>query len=192
KGTPLPTPAPRLLLALPATIALAVTLAACSSDTPGTPLPEDTTTQATSSTARTSPRTTSKPAKPDSPLAAIDSCTLMPDALKTQLKLVDERTDNTGGARACLWNDTESDYTVAIGIRDTQGIGEFDTSLGAATDTTIGGRPAKLQRARGDACVIAISVTDRARVDVTTIANSHEQGCQIGTQVAETVAAQLP
>ncbi|WP_139190619.1 DUF3558 domain-containing protein [Actinokineospora iranica] len=189
----MPTPAPRLLLALPATIALAVTLAACSSDTPGTPLPEDTTTQATSSTARTSPRTTSKPAKPDSPLAHADPCTLIPDTLKTQLKLVKERNDDTSSARGCLWSHAESDYTVGITIRNTQGVSEFDTSLGAATDITIGGRPAKLQRARGDACVIAVSVTDTARVDVITVANSgHEQGCPISTQVAEVVAAQLP
>ncbi|WP_175483104.1 DUF3558 domain-containing protein [Actinokineospora iranica] len=173
-------------------IALTATLAACSSDTPGTPLPEDTTTQATS-TSRTSPRTTSKPAKPASPLADTDPCTLIPDTLKTQLKLVKERDSDTSSARGCVWDDTESDYTVGITIRNTQGIGEFDTSLGAATDITIGGRPAKLQRARGGACVIAVSVTDTARVDVTGVANSgHEQGCQIGTQVAEAVAAQLP
>src|SRR5256885_812625 len=132
---------------------MAAGLSACAGSTSGTAVPQPTA-SATQQPSNTDTGTTSTTAsKPSSPVADADPCTLLPQSLKTQLKLGSERKNDLGGARGCRWDDADSTFTVDIGIRDTQGIGEFDTSHGAVTDTTIGGHSAKLQRSVTGSCV---------------------------------------
>lgn len=124
-------------------------------------------------------------------LSEIDPCRLITRNESTAFGITGARSGTGQGARYCKYTTTNGEYE--IDIRERQGLDEFDTSLGAAVDTRIGGRPAKRQEASTGSCGIAVGITATSRVDIvhTTLSANSAEACPGDRQVAELVASKI-
>jgi uncharacterized protein DUF3558 len=178
------------LVVLPV-LAAALALAACTSQTPGTGTPVTSSTGGDTSTASTGAN--------GSGLAAIQPCDLLDSGVVSQNGLHDNGPSTDSGARSCGWQkptgiDTPG-YSIGVDIRDNQGVGDLATSGFAISDDPVGRHQAKLAKeTNGDGCLVAISVTDSSRVDVTanTSAGDVDAACTLANQYAKLVEPKLP
>lgn len=101
-----------------------------------------------------------------------------------------------GGARLCsfqkqLASASDKGLTVSIGIRDTQGISSVNDVGGGKESTSVNGRDAV--KAMGTrACLVALGVGDKARVDVSITSDSTAEACAAADKIAAVVEPKLP
>jgi hypothetical protein len=101
-----------------------------------------------------------------------------------------------GGARACsflrkLESASDKGLTVSIGIRDTQGISSVNDPGGGKESASVNGRDAV--KAKGtSACLVALGVGDKARVDVSVTSDSTDEACAAADKIAGVVEPKLP
>ena len=169
-------------------------LAGCTNSSTGSPLPTSSTEDG--QTVSSGPSTSTENAAVK--LAAIDPCSLLTQAQLDQHGLRKQSSGNVAGARDCAWNrrvdeNGKGGFTVGPAIWDHQGLKDINTDGQIVTDTpTIGKHQARqAKQANGDACFVAIGVTDSSRVDVVA-SGDPGQGCVLANQFAKLIEPQLP
>jgi Protein of unknown function (DUF3558) len=188
-----------LLLASLVTI-LAATAVGCSDDsTLGNPMPEQTSSGASSAGVSTSTRPSAtgsgSAGSVNGPLGNIDPCSLLADSAASGLGLGQGKPHQVSGssARLCRWQASGS-YTVGVVIYDSQGLKDL-----VGTDRTDLPAIGKHQTVRyvgadNSVCVVAFGITDSSRVDVQAADNrgDMDKACDAAIQVAQRVEPQLP
>ena len=165
----------------------------CTSTSTGSPLPNDPTgTEQTLS----SPATSVGDAAAD--LAAIDPCTLLTQAQLDQFGLHKRDSGDLAGARQCTWGravdrNGKGGFVVGPAIWDNQGLKDINTDGQIVTDVmTVGKHQARqAKQINGNACFVAIGVTDSSRVDVV-VAGSPDESCKLANEFAKLIEPQLP
>lgn len=188
----------RLLMLTPLLAALMAGASACNSatqgqarplpvasmpDSPDTGGPSEQPSTTTSSGQRNTGRGT---------LAEIDACklTTQQEGQKYQINRVERL--NLGGARACEYYTADSEFVLTLGIRENQGITDFNKDYGKITDTKVSNYPAKQQVSAGGACLTAIGFTESSSVDVIVSANGkQERACELSREFAALVASKV-
>ncbi|MGH3623401.1 MAG: DUF3558 family protein [Sciscionella sp.] len=190
----------RLLIATPLLAGLLAGATACNSAAQGQAQPQPVV------STPTSPNTVSPSKQPSTTassssqrhsgrgrLTDIDACKLITqqEGQKYQINRV-ERVD-LGGARGCFYYTADSEFVLGTGIRERQGIDEFNEDYGKATNTRVGSYPAKQQIAVGGGCVTAIGFTESSRIDVDLSAAGVDQdrACQLSREFAVLVASKV-
>ncbi len=175
-------------LALPLLVAAIVGLSACSSQRPGSP-----TAAASSTTGSPSSRAGADP------LASVDPCSLITSAELASNGLQPGKIVNAPGARACSWNRpddgaTIDGYLIQIAIYDTAGLDQLNTSVGTASDYSVGKYQGKLLRYKaGLTCTVALGITSTSRIDIDVITStSVDQSCTLVERVAPAVVSHFP
>ncbi|WP_218151700.1 DUF3558 domain-containing protein [Amycolatopsis arida] len=141
-----------------------------------------------------SPTSASSPsAGGDTSAAGLDPCGLLDPAELAEFGTFSAgRPVNQGGARGCDWIADRGPYAglgVGVDIRDAQGVDEVN-DLGDGVQTgDINERPAAQTSTLG-ACIIALSLGENARADVSV--NAGERSCEIADKVAGIVEPKLP
>lgn len=142
---------------------------------------------------------TSVPA--EAPTTQLDACSLLSSAeLKEIGNFKDGEVLDTGGARGCSWNMSESikfkyRFSIDVAVRDRQGIKDANDAGGGIQKGKMGsGRKAVLiPTTRLGGCILALAVGETSRVDIA--ANGVEdskKACDIASQVADIVDPKLP
>jgi hypothetical protein len=131
-------------------------------------------------------------------LAAIDPCTLLTQAQLDQYGLSKRDSGSLAGARQCTWGrmvdaNGKGGYAVGPAIWDHQGLKDINTDGQIVTDgLSVGKHPARqAKQANGNACFVAIGVTESSRVDVV-VAGSPDEACGLANQFAKLIEPQLP
>jgi len=175
--------------------AAAFGLAGCSSSEAGNPVPSA---GVPSSSSDSGPA----PSTPSTGSSAVDTTSIQPCSLLDVSALAEYGTftgpteRELGGARGCsfqkqLASASDKGLTVSIGIRDTQGISSVNDPGGGKEPTSVNGRDAV--KAMGTrACLVALGVGDKARVDVSVTSDSTEEACAAADKIAGVVEPKLP
>jgi hypothetical protein len=179
------------MLALPFIAAAIVGVSACSSQNPGSPVANDSSTSSTP--------TSSGQAGDASPLASVDPCSLITQAEVTNSQLQPGTTIPAPGGRACRWERpddgaTIDGYVLQIVIYDKAGIDQLRTAGGTVTDTSVGKYQGKLfQDTPLSFCIVSLGTSTDSRIDVEV--NSRvgmQQSCTVVNQVAPAVVSHFP
>ncbi|WP_410664458.1 DUF3558 family protein [Amycolatopsis sp. lyj-84] len=171
------------LIALPA---LLLTLAGCTSEKPGNPTPS---TPVPSSSDQSSGTT------PQDAFADLKACDLL-EPIASSLGFDPPAAESYESDNGC--GSSKPRYgTVAFYLVPNAGIADLKTDTGQINQTTIAGRKAvELPGSAGKgACLIGISVTEKARATVNLgLSNSGttEQACADARSIAEQLAPKLP
>ncbi|SDD19890.1 DUF3558 domain-containing protein [Actinokineospora iranica] len=180
-----------------AVFTLLLTVAACSTDTPGTPVPGASTFPTDTTTAPKRPTsTTTKPA--DSPLADIDPCDLLTEEGKTQLGVSGPgEPDDTGSGRNCVWRlrGPERTFIFDAGVNDKYGLNDLPSDLNNKDLPPIGGRKAvqtNLSAGPGT-CTVHMFVTESTRASALVVAGDDQaKSCELALQMAQLIEPRLP
>ncbi|PPK61342.1 DUF3558 domain-containing protein [Actinokineospora auranticolor] len=173
--------------------AVAVTVPACSSTTPGTPL----------ASAASTPPTTTSTGQPSEQgggtLADLDPCSdMLTSAAKSDLGITDKgKPDDVGPARGCKWLVRGPEYTLilSVGLYDALGIDDLPDDINNKPLPDINGRKAvqsHLSTSGGD-CAVTIAVTKTTRASANAVAGvDRAKACQLAGKIAELIEPQLP
>lgn len=174
---------------LPAGLAVLLSVAACSSSTPGAG-----TAGAPTSSVASAPSSTS-----GASLAAVQPCDLLTGAEVSQRHLTSDGPTSGNGARSCSWSDDTYDgglgYELGVDIRDSQGLSDYNSAGFSVSDSMIGRHQAILAKGTDDdLCDITIGVTQTSRVDISvnTGAADVNRSCTLVKQFAQLIEAKLP
>jgi hypothetical protein len=171
-------------------LALLAVLSGCATSTEGSPLP---TTSTASSTTGNPVGDVDAAAK----LAAMDPCSLLSQAQIDQYGLRKKDEGNLVGARQCTWSHPSDEhakggYAIGPAIWDHQGLRDINTKGYTVADQSIGRHQARqAQQTLGDACFVAIGVTESARVDVV-VSGEPGTACPLANQFATLIEPLLP
>jgi hypothetical protein len=178
--------------------ATAFGLAGCSSSEAGNPVPSAGVPSSSSDSgpaSSTAPSSTGGSSSADT--ASIKPCSLLGVSDLAEYGTFTGPTERElGGARGCsfqkqLASASDKGLTVSIGIRDTQGISSVNDPGGGKEPTSVNGRDAV--KAKGTrACLVALGVGDKARVDVSVTSDSTEEACAAADKFAGVVEPKLP
>jgi hypothetical protein len=180
----------RSVLLATTSLVCAVALAACTSETPGFPSG----TAAGVTTGQSSASASSGTAKPKPPLANVEPCSLLGGADVSALGLKDQKADIKAGLyRGCNYRYSASTGSAKVVIFDELGITDV-TDRGQLTQLSVGKHEANQGVSPGGACVIAIKITDKSRVDVSIVSGDGDEkkACQLVLPTAQAVEKNLP
>ncbi|HEX5118547.1 MAG TPA: DUF3558 family protein [Pseudonocardiaceae bacterium] len=166
-------------------------LAACSSSTPGTGTPVQSSQPPSSSGTTTG--------NGGAALAALQPCDLLDSSVQSQNGVISSGPKSGSGARSCRWTKKVSlnapGFVIGADIRDSQGISDFTSDGYAMTNESIGHHQAvQAKQTSGDVCVVIIGVTPTSRVDVTanTSDSDIDAACTLANQYAKLIEPKLP
>ncbi|MGH3624218.1 MAG: DUF3558 family protein [Sciscionella sp.] len=187
----------RLVMLTPLLAALVAGATACDSATQGQAQPVVSTpgspgTGGPSRPPSATANSSSQASKGSGTLAEIDACKLITqqEGQKYQINRV-ERV-NLGGARGCQYLTAASKFGLTLGVRENQGIADFNEDYGKTIDTTVGNYPAKQQLTPGGGCLIAIAFTESSRIDIDVSASGkQEKACKLSREFAVLVASKV-
>ena len=176
-------------LLVPALAALVVGLAGCSEKSPGTGLPDETTGEATATSAPSSTGTGG-----DSPLADVAPCDLLTTKGAAALKAGAGVEERIGEARVCRWRiegaTLKESFTLDLALYDERGIGDVQGTK--ITRKTIGSHDAVTFIDPTGLCAVSIAAGDSARADALATGGDEQLGCRLAAQLADLVEPQLP
>jgi len=188
----------RSVLVMSMLVALAGPLAACKSETPGLPGPQNTTTKSGGGGPFTDPNTSSGPTSGSSsgtlgPLAKTSACALLTESDVAPLGasgpgVEDDRLPRT---RDCEYTKSGS-FKLGITIYDDLGIKDVQ-DFGNPKTMTVGKHDAIQGEDPGGACAVAMKTTETSRVDAVATANGDvKKACDLALSLAQVVEKKLP
>jgi hypothetical protein len=131
--------------------------------------------------------------------ASLKPCSLLTAADISQNQLGSGKSSNGNGARSCDWQNTTANnyagYTLAVDVRDHQGLKDINSEGYNVTDDNIGSHQGKqLKQNPGSGCGVVIGVTNSSRVDVVATDSSGDAAtsCNLANQFAKLVEPNLP
>lgn len=177
-----------------------LSVAACSSEETGSPVPPGNTAPATSSAPTSAPASSDGSDDANTPLAGTDPCSLLTDQEAAQFDdFHAPKREKVGSADTCSWESIEDhtlkdDFSITTVVRTNAGVDDaVDQGMGVDKVEAKGRRWAQIPDAGG--CTLAIGVTSSSRVDVSlTKASDHtiDQACDLADEVAQLVEPKLP
>lgn len=189
----------RSILLVAAVMGLVVSLASCTTETPGqaggqqtTPVAGGQPTDGPFTGGNTPGKTTTKSNPAGGPMASVGPCTILKDSDLSSYGLGQGKEDlGIEGARECEYAKT-GDYVMNVTIYDTQGVKDV-TGRSDLKQIDVGGREAKQGVGGGGICAVALKVTDTSRVDVGVSARGNAQrACELVLPFAQLVEQKLP
>lgn len=168
-----------------ASVILAVLVASgCTTATAGTPKTTTISTTPTSDTAK-------------DPLAHVDPCSLLDQAVITANQLKPDTSGIGPGTRYCRWDTgaTGVGYSLAINIYDNAGLDQLATANFTITNYPVGRHQGRMSKETvGGACAVSLGVTSTSRVDVVGVdyGGQLDRACVVATTVAPAVEQKLP
>jgi hypothetical protein len=174
-------------------------LAGCSSPETGTPGPSpDVPTGATGAPSSSASAPTSS-AGGTAATASIDPCSLLSKSDLTEYgTFTGPESKEQGGARACIFtrqlaSASDKSLTVSINVRDSQGTSTVNDAGAGKTSGKVNGRPSVETASTVDrGCLVALSVGDASRVDVSVTSDSAQAACAVAEPLANVVEPKLP
>jgi len=160
----------------------------CTTSTAGAP-------NTPTSTAQASITPTSAAAK--DPLANVDPCSLLDQAVVSANQLQQGKSGTGPGTRYCRWDTGPSGvgYNVAINIYDNAGLAQLSTVGFTITNYPVGRHQGRMSKDTvGGACAVSIGITSTSRVDVVGVdyGGQLDRACVVATTVAPAVEQKLP
>jgi len=170
--------------AIASAILAALITSGCTTATAGTP---NTTTSSTTPTSDTT----------KDPLARVDPCSLLDQAVITANHLQPDTSGIGPGTRYCRWDTGASGvgYSLAINIYDQAGLDQLSTAGFTVTNYPIGSHQGRTSKDTvGHTCLVSIGVTSTSRVDVVGVdyGGQLDRACVVATTVAPAVEQKLP
>nr|WP_170224724.1 DUF3558 domain-containing protein [Actinokineospora cianjurensis] len=165
---------------------MAVALAGCTTQEPGTP----------SAGAESTGTTTSTPGT-TSPAPAADPCEWLPSSMIKELGIsTSARPKKSKGYTACRWRAEKpviaDSFSLDITYYQQDGIKDLQGSQ-PRTPVKVGSRDAvQTLDETANGCVVAINVTDSSRVDVYVLGGPAPERCKIANAVAGRIEPELP
>jgi hypothetical protein len=186
--------------ALASTLAVLVTVAACSSGTQGFPTPTPGTTSSADggdSTASSGTTTAGGKIASADQLANTQACDLLPASESSTVGLSASPSSHLaeGAKSGCQWDG--DNFSVVVVIRTDVGLAGVLANGGTIVNTNVGSHQAKklatgYSSGAGGTCLYAIGVTDSLRVDVTSTVVASGDACQESLAVAQLIEPKLP
>ncbi|HVK24156.1 MAG TPA: DUF3558 domain-containing protein [Actinokineospora sp.] len=167
--------------------------AACSTTTPGTPVP--------GSDSQSIARSTSIPTEPaDSPagpLAKVDPCDLVTTDARAELGLPGKgREEKIGRARQCSWSirgtSAKEVLDLSVAVYDTLGVKDIVAKGEVKTIPAIGAHDAAYWTGIADNCVYSLAVSATTRVDVAGTGPVFDRSCDYASRTVKLVEPNLP
>ncbi|TKG73475.1 DUF3558 family protein [Prauserella endophytica] len=173
-------------------------LAGCASSEGGTASPTPGNSPSSAATSDESPTSSAAPTDQAGSPEAIDPCVLLTVAEAEQFgSFTEPETRDELGARGCSYypkrdgSSAGSLPTLIVGVRDEQAVDEVnDVGLGINTGQLNGREIAQVPGPGG--CIIALALSDQARVDIGVTGLDTEPACELAAQVADVVEPKLP
>jgi len=185
-------------LVILAAVAVAASVSACTSETPGVADGNKTSTGSTPTggpfTGSNSPGSPTSGVKPTTagPLAGKSPCSILTPADVSGFQLGSGKEENRTISRSCEYL-RSGQYVMTVVIYDSRGIQDVQ-ERGQLKSLTVGGREANQGLSSGGVCSIAIKTGEKSRVDASVSATSGDEkkACDLAGPLAEAVAKNLP